>query len=151
MLWNDWIHSTNQSIMKQKMFKQKYLKNNNKSFSSSNGRRFKKGSKDLVHLRFIASGKIITLLGGGGWRGPLNTAPGAGALEITALRVSEIASAILIMSPPLIPYVHWQRERKRERESSPSFPNTTNLQRLPGRKKKKSTIQKKQPSSTRVL
>lgn len=48
----------------------------------------------------------------------LNTEPEAGALEITVLRVTEIAPAILIMSHTLIPYVHWlqaQRETHREK------------------------------------
>ncbi|PWA16333.1 hypothetical protein CCH79_00004530 [Gambusia affinis] len=55
------------------------------------------------------------LLCGGG---PLNTKLEAGALEITVLRVTEIAPAILIMSHTLIPYVHWlqvQRETHREK------------------------------------
>lgn len=51
---------------------------------------------------------------------PLNTEPEAGALEITVLRVSEIAPAILIMSPTLIPDVHWlAAQRERERGGSP--------------------------------
>lgn len=96
----------------------------------------------MVLLRFNAGGKIITAFGKreevwGVGAGALNTAPGAGALEITVLRVSEIASAILIMSPPLIPYVHWLRERGRggwrEERSPPLQPPphlspNTNLQ-----------------------
>lgn len=54
---------------------------------------------------------------------PLNTEPEAGALEITVLRVSEIAPAILIMSSTLIPYVHWlQAQREKEREKASSVP-----------------------------
>lgn len=50
---------------------------------------------------------------------PLNTELEAGVLEITVLRVSEIAPPILIMSPTLIPYVHWlQAQRETEGEKA---------------------------------
>ena len=71
-------------------------------------------SRGLVLLQLMPPERWL-LCGGR----PLNTELEAGALEITVLRVSEIAPAILIMSPTLIPYVHWlqaPRERKRERE-----------------------------------
>lgn len=121
----------------------------------------------MVLLRFNAGGKIITAFGEreevwGVGAGALNTAPGAGALEITVLRVSEIASAILIMSPPLIPYVHWLRERGRgglERgkvpptaTTPPTFPPTLlTSSDSSKRKKKKSRYQRKQPSSVSCL
>lgn len=58
---------------------------------------------------------------------PLNTELEAGPLEITVLRVSEIAPAILIMSPTLIPYVSWLKaegpaERRLVRLPAPTSP-----------------------------
>lgn len=75
-------------------------------------------SRGLVLLQLMPPERLL-LCGGR----PLNTEPQAGALEITVLRVSEIAPAILIMSPTLIPYVHWlqaQREKERERRLTQS-------------------------------
>ncbi len=87
--------------------------------AGSNGQ-LNEGSRGLVLLQLMPPERLL-LCGGR----PLNTAPEAGALEITVLRVSEIAPAILIMSPALIPYVHWlqaQRERERERERGEACP-----------------------------
>lgn len=93
--------------------------------TGSNGQS-NEGSKGLVLLRLMPPERLL-LCGGR----PLNTEPEAGALEITVLRVSEIASAILIMSPPLIPYVHWLPERgKREGRLSQS-PRSQRLIRCP--------------------
>lgn len=74
----------------------------------------------LVLLQLLPPERLL-LCGGK----PLNTEPEAGALEITVLRVSEIAPAILIMSPTLIPYVYWlqaqrMEERERRRARSPA-------------------------------
>lgn len=93
--------------------------------TGSNGQ-LNEESRGLVLLQLMPPERLL-LCGGR----PLNTGPEAGALEITVLRVSEIAPAILIMSPTLIPYVHWlqaQREKERERRlaqsPAPIFPSS---------------------------
>lgn len=83
------------------------------SVSTGSNGQLDEGSKGLVLLQLMPPERLL-LCGGR----PFNTEPEAGALEITELRVSEIAPAILIMSPTLIPYVHWlQAQRERERWS----------------------------------
>lgn len=83
------------------------------SVSTGSNGQLNEGPKGLVLLQLMPAERLL-LCGGR----PFNTEPEAGALEITELRVSEIAPAILIMSPTLIPYVHWlQAQRKRERWS----------------------------------
>lgn len=95
------------------------------SVSTGSNGQLNEGPKGLVLLQLMPAERLL-LCGGR----PFNTEPEAGALEITELRVSEIAPAILIMSPTLIPYVHWlQAQRKRERwsglsQSPPPFPPT---------------------------
>lgn len=69
--------------------------------TGSNGQ-LNEESRGLVPLQLMPPERLLLCEGR-----PLNTEPEAGALEITVLRVSEIAPAILIMSPTLIPYVHW--------------------------------------------
>lgn len=88
------------------------------SVSTGSKGQLNEGSKGLVPLQLMPPERLL-LCGGR----PFNTEPEAGALEITELRVSEIAPAILIMSPTLIPYVHWlQAQRERERWSGLSHP-----------------------------
>lgn len=83
------------------------------SVSTGSNGQLNEGSKGLVLLQLMPPERLL-LCGGR----PFNTEPEAGPLEITELRVSEIAPAILIMSPTLIPYVHWlQAQRERERWS----------------------------------
>lgn len=80
------------------------------SVSTGSNGQLNERPKGLVLLQLMPAERLL-LCGGR----PFNTEPEAGALEITELRVSEIAPAILIMSPTLIPYVHWlQAQRKRE-------------------------------------
>lgn len=91
------------------------------SVSTGSNSQLNEGPKGLVLLQLMPAERLL-LCGGR----PFNTEPEAGALEITELRVSEIAPAILIMSPTLIPYVHWlQAQRKRERWSGLSQPPPT--------------------------
>lgn len=63
----------------------------------------------------LMPGERLLLCGGR----PFNTQPEAGALEITVLRVSEIAPLILIMSPTLIPYVHWLQAQREKASPGP--------------------------------